>query len=144
MDVPSSNCCDNPSPNFKTLCLQNRLPNSELQLVQNCLMQWEIDMTRMAVGNLIDSPTGSPEMLSFCSTLPVAVFTAKGLSAAYVSVDTDDETRDRIYEGEFQLLFIGPEQLLGKKKCRLMLRSDLYKSNLVGFVVDEGHLVKQW
>jgi len=74
----------------------------------------------------------------------VAVFTAKGLSAAYVSVDTDDETRDRIYEGEFQLLFIGPEQLLGKKKCRLMLRSDLYKSNLVGFVVDEGHLVKQW
>ena len=27
-------------------------------------------MTRMAVGNLIDSPTGSPEMLSFCSTHP--------------------------------------------------------------------------
>jgi len=24
-----------------------------------------------------------------------------------------------------------------------MLRSDLYKSNLVGFVVDEAHLVKQ-
>jgi len=24
----------------------------------------------MAVGNFIDSPTGSPEMLSFCSTLP--------------------------------------------------------------------------
>jgi len=71
------------------------------------------------------------------------VFTAKGLSATYVNVDTDDETRDRIYEEEFQLLFIGPEQLLGKKKWRLMLRSDLYKSNLVGFVVDEAHLVKQ-
>ena len=39
------------------------------------------------------------------------VFTAKGLSAGYVSVDTDDETRDRIYEEEFHLLFIGPEQL---------------------------------
>ena len=70
------------------------------------------------------------------------MFTAKGLSAGYVSVDTDDETRDRIYEEEFHLLLIGPEQRLGKK-WRLMLRNDLYKSNLVGFVVDEAHLVKQ-
>ena len=71
VDVPSSNCCcDNPSPNSKTLCWQNRLPNSELQLVQNCSTQWEIDRTHMAVGNLIDSPTGSLEMLSIYSTLP--------------------------------------------------------------------------
>ena len=51
--------------------------------------------------------------------------------------------QDRIYEGQLQLLFIGPEQL-GKRIWRLMLRSDVYKSNLVGYAMDEAHLVKQW
>ena len=74
----------------------------------------------------------------------VTTFTAKGLSAAYVSAETDIKTRDMIYEGQFQLIFIGPEQLLGKRKWRVMLRNDIYQSHLVGFVVDEAHLVKQW
>ena len=46
----------------------------------------------------------------------VATFTAKGLSAAYVNAETDIKTRDMIYKGQFQLIFIGPEQLLGKRK----------------------------
>ena len=74
----------------------------------------------------------------------VTTFTAKGLSAAYVSAETDSKMRDMIYEGQFQLIFIGPEQLLGSRKWRVMLRNDFYQSYLVGFVVDEAHLVKQW
>ena len=74
----------------------------------------------------------------------VTTFTAKGLSATYVSAETDSKTRDMIYEGQFQLIFIGPEQLLGKRKWRVMLRNDICQSYLVGFVVDEPHLVKQW
>ena len=41
----------------------------------------------------------------------VTAFTARGLSAAYISADTDGETRGRVFEGQFQLLFIGHEQL---------------------------------
>ena len=74
----------------------------------------------------------------------VAAFTSKGLSTTYISADTSDGTREKAYEGKFQLLFISPKQLLAKKKWRMMLRSDVYQSNLVGFVVDEAHLVKQW
>ena len=39
------------------------------------------------------------------------MFTAKGLSTAIVNVDTNnDEARDMIYEDQFELLFLGPEQ----------------------------------
>ena len=68
----------------------------------------------------------------------VAVFTSKGLSSAYISMDTDSKTRDKAYRGHFQLLFVTPEQILTKKKWRAMLRSNVYQSNLVGFVVDEA------
>ena len=71
-------------------------------------------------------------------------FTTKGLSVAYVSAETDIKTRDMIYEGQFQLIFIEPKQLLGKRKWQVMLRNDIYQSYLFGFVVDEAHLVKQW
>ena len=74
----------------------------------------------------------------------VATFTTKGLSAAYVSAKTDIKMRDMIYEGQFQLIFFGPEQLLGKRKWQVMLRNDIYQSYLVDFVVDEAHLVKPW
>lgn len=73
-------------------------------------------------------------------------FTEKDIPAAYVSDrdSTDRETRRKIIHGEFQLVFISPEALFLATEWRRMLSGDLYRKNLVGFVVDEAHCVKKW
>ena len=45
--------------------------------------------------------------------------------------------------GKVQLLYISPESLLINSEWREMLQSDIYCENLVAFVVDEAHCVKQ-
>ena len=75
-------------------------------------------------------------------------FSSKGISAACIS-DKDDrdstkETRRGIKRGEFQLVFLSPEALFATLEWRRMLSSDHYRTNLVGFVVDEAHCVKKW
>ena len=50
----------------------------------------------------------------------------------------------RVKEGRVQLLYISPESLLTNHQWREMLRSEVYRENLVAFVVDEAHCVKQW
>ena len=77
-----------------------------------------------------------------------AFFSSKGISAASIS-DKDDhestkETRRGIRRGEFQLVFLSPEALFATLEWRRMLSTDLYRTNLVGFIVDEAHCVKKW
>ena len=43
-----------------------------------------------------------------------------------------------------QLVFVSPELLLCNRRCREMLRSEVYRKNLIGVVVDEAHCVKTW
>lgn len=50
----------------------------------------------------------------------------------------------RVKDGKVQLLYISPESLLRNYQWREMLRSEVYRENLVAFVVDEAHCVKQW
>ncbi|KAL5486998.1 hypothetical protein EMCRGX_G019550 [Ephydatia muelleri] len=75
----------------------------------------------------------------------VTALNSKGVSAAYISSETDDRAQcEAILRGEVQIVFIGPESLLQNRTWREMLRTPVYKSNLVAFVVDEVHCVPKW
>ena len=41
-------------------------------------------------------------------------------------------------------MYTSPELLPRQTKWREMLRSDVYKENLVGFIVNDAHCVKKW
>ena len=78
-------------------------------------------------------------------TPQVTALNSKGVSAAYISSETDDRAQCKaILRGEVQIVFIGPESLLQNTTWREMLRTPVYKSNLVAFVVDEVHCVPKW
>ena len=74
----------------------------------------------------------------------VAHCTSRGLSAAYVSSDLDRDMSRKVLEGSYQIVFISPESLFTGKKWREMLQEEPYRSNLIGFIVDEAHCVKKW
>ena len=67
----------------------------------------------------------------------------RGVRSVYVG-DADEEAREQIHNGEFQLLFISPEAVLTNPEWRDMLQSPVYQENLVAFAVDEAHYVKKW
>ena len=48
----------------------------------------------------------------------------------------------RVLEGDLQLLYISPENLLNNNKYRSMLLSPQYAKGMVALVVDEAHCVK--
>lgn len=67
----------------------------------------------------------------------------KGVKAIHVDAPNDNVLKE-IHQGVYQLLFFGPEELLGNLEWRDMLLSTVYTSNLVGFIIDEAHCVKKW
>ena len=75
-------------------------------------------------------------------------FSNKGISSVYVSdkdgSNCDKAVRCSIKKAEYQLVFISPEALFATLEWRRTLCSDLYRTNLVGFIVDEAHCVKKW
>jgi len=76
----------------------------------------------------------------------VATFTAKGIRTAYVSdrEDCTGATRRSMRKGEYQVVYVSPEALFGTLEMRTMLSTELYRDNLIGFIVDEAHCVKKW
>jgi len=75
----------------------------------------------------------------------VQVFTAKGVSCAYVGAQDDcGDLLDRVVKGEFSLVFMSPESLVSGCRWREMFRSATYQDNLVGVVVDEAHCIDKW
>ena len=56
----------------------------------------------------------------------------------------DHAQEEKVIRGEVQIVFVGPELLLLNAKWRQMLRTPVYKSNLVAFVVDEAHCITKW
>ena len=47
-------------------------------------------------------------------------------------------------QGECQLVYISPEQLIGNSKFRTLCQSECYTKKLVALVIDEAHCVKKW
>ena len=68
----------------------------------------------------------------------------KQLPAVHVTSAMDESVEDDIFDGKYGVVYISPEQILRRVKWREMLQSEVYQKNLVGFVVDEAHCVKQW
>ena len=58
--------------------------------------------------------------------------------------DATIDKRRGVRKGEYQLVFFSPEALFATLEWRRMLASDLYRSHLVAFVIDEAHCVKKW
>ena len=72
----------------------------------------------------------------------VRTYNDKGVTAAIAS----SETKERVLRGDFELVYITPEQLLKDDDTayRDMCQSTVFKERLVGLVVDEAHCVKKW
>ena len=71
-------------------------------------------------------------------------FNGRGLPSTYITSEISLEEELAVLQGEFSLVYISPEQLLARGKWREMLRSDVYREKMVGFIVDEAHCVKKW
>ncbi len=72
-------------------------------------------------------------------------FTACGLKTEHIGESHyNGSVKDKILNGEVQLVFMSLESLLNNIKFRKMLLSPPYKRNLVALVVDEAHCVKTW
>ena len=67
-----------------------------------------------------------------------------GVKACYLSEQDDDEIKDSVVKGLYQLVYFTPELLLTNKKWRNMLISQVYAKRLKAFVVDEAHTVVEW
>ena len=75
----------------------------------------------------------------------VASCSSKGLLAGYVSTEPGNEKMNQaVLEGRYRLVFLSPEALFTRRRCREMLREEPYYSNVVAFVVDEAHCIKKW
>ena len=70
------------------------------------------------------------------------VINAMGITAAKLTSSNSLELND-MKKGHFQVLFISPENLVALE-WRNMLASSVYRSNLIGFVVDEAHCIQKW
>ena len=75
----------------------------------------------------------------------VACLCARGLTACYVAGSLEDEcVKERVRNGDYQLILFTPEMLLDQKRWRRMLLDDVYSTHLRPVVVDEAHTVKKW
>ena len=68
----------------------------------------------------------------------------RGIKARSLTQDImkDKREMDRIYSGDFSLLFASPEVLL--EIGGDMLRTPAYKASICGVFVDESHVIKHW
>ena len=74
-----------------------------------------------------------------------AKYSPKGLKVEFVGqAQTDLSCKRRVLNGEVQLVFITPENLLNNRTYREMLLTQVYQNNLVALAVDEAHCVKSW
>ena len=71
------------------------------------------------------------------------VINAMGIAAAKLNSSNSLELNNNIKKGHVQVLFISPEKVV-ELEWRNMLASSVYRSNLIGFVVDEAHSIQKW
>ena len=70
------------------------------------------------------------------------VINAMGITAAKLSSSNSLELNNNIKKGHFQVLLVSPENLVAQ--WRNLLASSVYRSNLIGFVVDGVHCIQKW
>ena len=68
----------------------------------------------------------------------------RGLRAACIKASSDQQLQASVMNGEFQLIFIGPELLLLNPLWKAMVRVPAYIEKLVAFAIDEAHCITQW
>ena len=72
-------------------------------------------------------------------------FLSLGLSTEFVcEIQTDKSVIRKVLNGEVQLVYITPENVIDNPMYRNMLVSEKYKENLVALVIDEAHCIKLW
>ena len=72
----------------------------------------------------------------------VTSFSAKGISAAYISGEQEDKNvKKGMVDGAYQIVFFTPEMLLLNKQWRNLLASTNLQC-LGGLVLDEAHTIK--
>ncbi|XP_065917244.1 ATP-dependent DNA helicase Q1-like [Dysidea avara] len=72
-------------------------------------------------------------------------FRSRGINAVFVGEQQKDwGQRRRVLDGNVEIVFTSPENIICNKIYRNMLRSEVYKKRLVALVVDEAHCVKTW
>ena len=72
-------------------------------------------------------------------------FQARGVAAEYVcEKQKDTHILEKVSSGEVQLVFIGPESIVGSRRYHKMLASPCYQQKLVAIAVDEAHCIKTW
>ena len=72
-------------------------------------------------------------------------FSLRGIRAEFVGeAQTDASVIQRVLQGNLDLLYISPENILNNTRYRSMLLSRRYKENMSALVVDEAHCVKTW
>ena len=67
----------------------------------------------------------------------------RGVSTAYICEDVDDNVRQGVVAGQYQLVYFTPESLLSKT-WRRVLHSTVYEERLKVLVFDEAHCIKDW
>lgn len=73
----------------------------------------------------------------------VSVLVNKGIRAVEVG-SASAQVEEEIRAGRFQVLFFSPECLLTRLDWRDVLFSSIFQDQLIAFIVDEAHCVKQW
>ena len=72
-------------------------------------------------------------------------FSLRGIRAEFVGeAQTDASVIQRVLQGNLDLLYISPENILNNTRYKSMLLSQRYKENMSALVVDEAHCVKTW
>ena len=72
-------------------------------------------------------------------------FIRRGINAMFVGEQQKDWSQRRaVLDGNVEMVFTSPENLIFNKSYRDMLRTDIYKKRLVALIIDEAHCVKTW
>jgi bloom syndrome protein len=72
-------------------------------------------------------------------------FVPLGVSAEFLGeFQTDADVLKQVVDGQHQLVFISPKNLLDSPKLRNMLLSPIYQHRLRAVVVDEAHCIDKW
>ena len=83
--------------------------------------------------------------LASSHTFQTASFTSRGLFAAYITGQSENEDMKRgVHKGVYRLVYFTPELLITSRRWRKVLSSDIYNARLKAFVIDEAHCVKKW
>lgn len=74
----------------------------------------------------------------------VSALRAKGIKACYTGGGDTEKFIEEVHEGQYQVVFSSPENILANDTWREMLTNETYEENLVAFVIDEAHCVHNW